>query len=92
MQYVLHFPQGEKYVSVVKQADTAEAQAVLESERSRLRGLIAQQLTEAAMLAEPDEGNSLRAAWAHAPPVSMPCAIVAKCDMASCMCLAGRDC
>jgi len=71
-QYVLHFPHGEKYVSIVKQADTAEAQALLDSERSRLRGLIAKQLTEAAMLAEPDEGNALRAAWAHAHTVSMP--------------------
>ena len=72
MQYVLHFPQGEKYVSIVKRAATAEAQALLDSERSRLRGLIAQQLTEAAMLAEPDEGNALRAAWAHAHMVRMP--------------------
>ncbi len=84
MQYVLHFPHGEKYVSIVKQADTAEAQALLDAERSRLHGLIAKQLTEAAMLAEPDEGNALRAAWAHAHTVSMP-----SCHHGVRMCLAG---
>ena len=70
VQYVMHFPRGEKYVSILKQADSAEAQAILDAERSRLRALVRQQLAEAAMLAEPDEGISLPARSATAPVVS----------------------
>ena len=70
-QYVVHFPRGEKYVSIMKQADSAEDQAGLDAERNRLRALVSQQLAEAAMLAEPDEGVSLPAASATALAVSM---------------------
>ena len=76
-QYILHFPRGEKYVSVMKQAESAEAQAVLDAERSRLRAMVSQRLAEAAMLAEPDEGISLPADSARAPAVSM---IALHCD------------
>lgn len=37
LQYVLHFPKGEKYVSLLKDADDPADQARLESERARLR-------------------------------------------------------
>lgn len=62
LQYVLNFPKGEKYISILKNAEEPEAQAHLETERSRLRALVKQQLAEAALLGEADEGRSLAAA------------------------------
>lgn len=59
MQYVLHFPKGEKYVSLLKDAPESADQARLEAERARLRALVRQQLAEAALVAEADEGRSL---------------------------------
>ncbi|KAL4437487.1 hypothetical protein ABPG77_003468 [Micractinium sp. CCAP 211/92] len=59
LEYVLHFPKAEKYVSILRQADTAEAQEALDAERSRLRALVKRQLAEAALLAEADEGAAL---------------------------------
>ncbi len=56
LQYVMHFPKGERYVSIVKEAADPAAQAKLESERKRLKAMIKQQLAESAMLAEADEG------------------------------------
>ena len=61
VQYVLHFPKGEKYVSVLKTVEDPEAQRVIAAERERLRGLVHRQMAEAAMLAEPDEGAALLA-------------------------------
>eukprot|EP00887_Chlorella_sp_A99_P007649 scaffold20.g7649.t1 len=61
LQYVLHFPKGEKYVSLLKDAQGAEAQARLDAERARLRALVATQLVEAALVGEADEGRSLAA-------------------------------
>ena len=59
MQYVLHFPKGHKYVSILKTADTPEAQAQLEQQRAALRTLARQQAADAAALGERDEGRSL---------------------------------
>lgn len=61
LQYVLNFPKGEKYISILKSAEDPEAQAHLEAERSRLRGLVQQQMAEAALLGDADEGRSLAA-------------------------------
>lgn len=67
LQYVLNFPKGEKYISILKNAEEPEAQAHLETERSRLRALVKKQLAEAALIGEADEGRSLAAAnEAHA--------------------------
>ena len=63
---MVHFPRGEKYVSLLKQAEEPAAQAALEAERRRLRALVARQLAEAALLAEADEGAALQAAAAAA--------------------------
>ena len=59
LQYVMHFPKGEKYVSLLKEAEGEEARQQLAAERARLRALVRQQLAEAAMVAEADEGRSL---------------------------------
>lgn len=56
MQYVLHFPKGERYVSILKSADEPAAQDQLDAERTRLHEIIKRQLAESAMLAEADEG------------------------------------
>jgi hypothetical protein len=58
IQYVLHFPRGEKYVSLLKDApvDAPEAQAHVIAERQRLRLLVKQQLSESATVTEADEG------------------------------------
>lgn len=59
MHYVLHFPKGEKYVSILKQCDDGEDQERLEAERDRLMKLVQKQLAEEALVAEADEGKSL---------------------------------
>lgn len=61
LQYVLHFPKGERYVSLFKQAETPEAQQQLVAQRLRLRQLVLLQLQEAAAIAEADEGAALAA-------------------------------
>ena len=58
LQYVLHFPKGEKYVSLLKKADNEEAQLALDKERSRLRAIVRQQLADEALVADVDEGKS----------------------------------
>jgi hypothetical protein len=60
LHYVLHFPKGEKYVSLLKQCDDGEDQERLEAERDRLRKLVQKQLAEEALVAEADEGKSLQ--------------------------------
>jgi hypothetical protein len=106
VQYVIHFPREEKYVSLLRQvrhtfcrshacmntactcslhaadvrslrrpailsnpempalrqAEDPVAQAALEAQRARLRGLARVQAADAALVAEPDEGRSLRPA------------------------------
>lgn len=59
--YVTHFPKGEKYVSLFKQAETPDAQAKLDADRLRLRQLVSMQLQQAAMIAEADEGQAIAA-------------------------------
>ena len=56
-QYVLHFPRGEKYVSLLRDAaaDDADGQAHLDAERQRLRTLVKRQLAESAVITEADE-------------------------------------
>lgn len=56
IQYVLDFPKGERYVSILKEAADPEAQASLDAERTRLKSVIRHQLAEDAMLADADEG------------------------------------
>lgn len=58
LEYVLHYPKGEKYVSLLKDAEDPAAQEHLIKERARLRALVKQQLAEEALLAEADEGRS----------------------------------
>jgi len=43
---VRHFPAGVKYVSLLRQADTPEAQAQLEQKRAKLRTMVAQRLAQ----------------------------------------------
>jgi hypothetical protein len=57
LEYVLHFPKGEKFVSLLKDAEDAEAQAHLERERARLRALVKQQLRDDAIVNELHEGR-----------------------------------
>lgn len=56
LQYVLHFPKGERYVSILKETAEPQAQANLDAERTRLKAVIKLQLAESAMLTEADEG------------------------------------
>ena len=57
LEYVLHFPKGEKYVSLLKNAEDAEAQAQLERERVRLRAMVKLQLLDDAIVNELNEGE-----------------------------------
>lgn len=59
LQYVLGFPKGHKYVSILKTADTPEAQIQLDKQRDELRQLARRQAADRAALAESDEGRSL---------------------------------
>lgn len=56
LEYILHFPKGEKYVSILKDAEDAEAQKHLENERKRLRLIVKQQLKDEAIVNELNEG------------------------------------
>ena len=58
LQYVMHFPKGEKYVSLLRDApaDAPEAQLHLQAERQRLMRLVKQQVAESAAVTEADEG------------------------------------
>lgn len=60
--YVMHFPKGEKYVSILKSCDNPEAQAALDAERHRLKVIVRKRMAEEALIAEADEGRSLLAA------------------------------
>ena len=57
LQYVMHFPKGEKFVSLLKNADDPESQARLEVERTRLRGLVRRQMADDMLLSEANEGR-----------------------------------
>jgi len=59
LRYTTHFPKGEKYVSLLKEGETPEAQAHLERERARLRALVHRAAEEEALLVEGDEGRGL---------------------------------
>lgn len=63
---MLHFPKGEKYVSVLKDSDNPQAQAVIAAERARLRAIVHRELADIAMVTEPDEGAALLARQLHA--------------------------
>lgn len=56
LQYVMHFPKEERYVSVLKGAADPTAQAQLDLQRARLRALMKRQQAARAMLTEADEG------------------------------------
>lgn len=56
LQYVTHFPAGEKYVSLLIDAESPEAREVQQRERARLRALVKAQQAERALLQEADEG------------------------------------
>ena len=53
----MHFPKGEKFVSLLKNADDPESQAKLEAERARLRGLVRRQMADDVLLSEANEGR-----------------------------------
>lgn len=57
LEYVLHFPKGEKYVSLLKDANDEEAQKVLQAERKRLRALVKKQMADEAIVTELNEGR-----------------------------------
>ena len=65
---MLHFPRGEKYVSLLRQAAEPGAAAALDAERARLRLLVRAQLAEAALLGDADEGAALAARQGLAHP------------------------
>ena len=69
LQYVKYFPPGRKYVSVLKKATTPEGQDQLELQRQSLRSLVDQRMANEALVAEPDEGQSLVAAGLPAAQV-----------------------
>ena len=56
LEYILNFPKGEKYVSLLKDSEDPEAQEHLESERKRLRLLVKQQMRDEAIVNELNEG------------------------------------
>ncbi len=56
---MLHFPKGEKYVSVLKDSENPQVQAVIAAERARLRAIVHRQLADIAMVTEADEGAAL---------------------------------
>ena len=57
LQYVVNYPKGEKYVSLLRNTEDPEAQKALEAERKRIRAKVKQQLADIAMITQPDEGN-----------------------------------
>lgn len=62
LEYVLHFPRDEKYVSLLKDPDDPEELVRVQGERLRLRTRIKQRLADAAALTEADEGRALMVA------------------------------
>ncbi len=70
LQYVVHFPKGEKYVSLLRNAEDPEAQKVLEAERKRIRAKVRQQQADIAMISQPDEGNPRPRQQPPQPPAS----------------------
>ena len=56
MQYVVFFPKGHKYVSILKQATVPEEQAMLNDKRQLLQSLARQRQQDEAMLAGVDTG------------------------------------
>jgi hypothetical protein len=62
----MHFPKGEKYVSLLKSSDDPVAQAAIVAERARLRAMVHKQLADIALVTEADEGAGLLARQLHA--------------------------
>ena len=60
LEYVMNFPAGERYVSLLKNATDESSQTHLDSERSRLRALIKRQMKESALVNDADEGKSIK--------------------------------
>ena len=60
LEYVLNFPPGERYVSLLKDATDPASQVHLDSERARLRSLIKHRMKESALVNEVDEGKSIQ--------------------------------
>ena len=81
MQYVMHFPKGEKYVSLLRNASSEDAQRVLEAERQRIRAKVKQQLADIAMITQADEGL-LQATQQPADPVK-PAAVQQVCTLSA---------
>ncbi|KAK9800202.1 hypothetical protein WJX73_008394 [Symbiochloris irregularis] len=67
LQYVKFFPKGQKYISILKQAQTPEDQTRLDQQRLILRQQARQRQSDEAMLAEADEGRSIPSATAVQP-------------------------
>ncbi len=67
---MVHFPKGEKYVSILRDAEEPAAQVALIVERDRLRALVHKQQAEIAMVTEADEGAALLARQRR--PVQQP--------------------
>lgn len=70
LQYVVNYPKGEKYVSLLRNAEDPEAQKALEAERKRIRAKVTQQLADIAMITQPDEGNPQVLKQPAQPPAS----------------------
>ena len=54
---MVNFPKGEKYVSLLRNAEDPEAQKVLEAERRRIRAKVQQHMADIAMITQADEGK-----------------------------------
>ena len=63
LHYVMHFPKGFKYVSILKQEGDTE---YLKQKREKLRQIIKERMVEDAALAEANEGGEAAAAAAAA--------------------------
>lgn len=59
LQYVLHFPKEEKYVSIIQKLEDPEAAAAVVAQLTRLKAIVHSRLRDAALLADADEGASL---------------------------------
>ncbi|KDD73077.1 hypothetical protein H632_c2562p0, partial [Helicosporidium sp. ATCC 50920] len=60
LEYVLFFPRGEKYVSLLKGSEAEEDKGKRQEDIARLRVLAAERRAAEAQLTEADEGASLR--------------------------------
>lgn len=59
LQYVLHFPKEEKYISIIQTPEDPTAAAAVLAQIARLKTIVRSRLRDGALLADADEGASL---------------------------------